>query len=81
MAFRVLAIPAEPTEPLRVAQLEIDRPSWREIDHFIHTELQYPGDTFLEFVRTDYLDSMRIGDYDPQVHIVMAVDEDGTNNG
>ena len=78
--FRALNIPAEPTEPLRVVHLEIAEPSWQEIDHFIHNELQYPGDVFLEFVRGEYLDGMRIGDYDPQIHIVMAVDEDGENN-
>ena len=86
--FRALFVPAELTEAvaevtltLTPAAMRYDEVRWHIIQNVIVQTMGYGPSLFLEFVRTDYLDSMRIGDYNPEIHVVMAMDEDAINNG
>lgn len=76
--LRGVLLPAEPTTP--ISEVSIATPSNGDFGAFMRIVKSHIGADFFEVVRTTTLDALRIGDYDPHVHVVMLVDEDGVSN-
>jgi hypothetical protein len=76
--FRALHIPADSDKPITELQLEVGSGTIAHsaLMRFFCDSLGIP-DLFPGYVRTPELDKLRPTEYDPDIHIVMVVDEEG----
>jgi hypothetical protein len=79
LPLRGILIPAEPTSAIREATINVPQPSdnYSLISNAIREII---GAEYFEIVRTQLLDELRGPDYDPHLHVVMLVDEDGVSH-